>query len=468
MPQRVSQLECFKAYDVRGRVPGQLSKELARFIGRAYAQFLRPKRVAVGHDVRLSSPELAGALCRGLVESGVDVTDIGLVGTEEVYYAVASMKLDGGIMVTASHNPLDYNGMKFTREQARPISADTGLWEIEDLVMEELRRDGNVHTAPPPPPKPASPGSVSETDSRPAYVKHLLSYVEVDKLRPLKVVVNAGNGGAGAVVDLLEQFLPLRFVKINHTPDGTFPNGVPNPLLPENRDVTSAAVVAEGAALGIAWDGDFDRCFFFDERGDFVEGYYLIGLLAERALRRHPGAPIVHDPRLVWNTIEVVRAHGGVPVLSKSGHAFIKEKMRAVDGAYGGEMSAHHYFKEFSYCDSGMIPWLQVVEAMSEEDRPLSEMVEERIARYPVSGEINLTLKDPAGALAAVRQRYESGAVAMDDLDGLSLEFPAWRLNVRPSNTEPVVRVNLETRGDETLLREKTREILGFLEQGAA
>jgi phosphomannomutase len=458
-------LECFKAYDVRGSVPGQLNKEMARFIGRAYVQFLHPKKVAVGHDVRLSSPELAGALCRGLVESGVDVVDIGLVGTEEVYFATASLGLDGWIMVTASHNPRDYNGMKFTREQARPISADTGLLEIEDLVMEELRRDGNVHTAPPPRPEPASPGSVTRADPRAAYVEHLLSYIDVGGLRPLRVVVNAGNGGAGPVIDLLERTLPVRFVKVNHTPDGTFPNGVPNPLLPENRGVTSAAVVGEKADLGIAWDGDFDRCFFFDERGSFIEGYYLVGLLAERALRRHPGAPIVHDPRLVWNTEEVVRAHGGVPVVSKSGHAFIKEKMRAVDGAYGGEMSAHHYFKEFSYCDSGMIPWLQVVEAMSEEGRPLSEMVEERIARYPVSGEINLTLKDPARAIAAVRERYESGAVAVDELDGLSLEFATWRVNVRPSNTEPVIRVNLETRGDEALLREKTREVLDCLEQ---
>jgi phosphomannomutase len=465
VPPRGSQLECFKAYDVRGRVPGQLNKELARFIGRAYAQFLHPKKVAVGHDVRLTSPELAQALCRGLVESGVDVVHIGLAGTEEVYFATASMGLDGGIMVTASHNPRDYNGMKFTREAARPISADTGLLEIEDLVMEELRRDGNVHLAPRPRPEPASPGSVTPADPRPAYVEHLLSYIEAEKLRPLKVVANAGNGGAGPVLDLLERSLPFRFFKLNHTPDGTFPNGVPNPLLPENRVATSAAVVSEEADLGIAWDGDFDRCFFFDERGAFVEGYYLVGLLAERALRRHPGAPIVHDPRLVWNTLEVVREHGGVPILSKSGHAFIKEKMRAVDGAYGGEMSAHHYFREFSYCDSGMIPWLQLVEAMSEEKRPLSEMVAERIARYPISGEINLTLKEPARALATVRGRYEADAVAVDELDGLSLEFPSWRFNVRPSNTEPVIRLNVESRGDEALMHEKTREVLDVLEQ---
>jgi phosphomannomutase len=465
VPQRIVQLECFKAYDIRGRVPGQLSKELARFIGRAYAQFLHPKRVAVGHDVRLTSPELTESLCRGLIESGVNVVDIGLVGTEEVYHATFSLGLDGGIMVTASHNPRDYNGMKMTREQARPISGDTGLVQIEDLVMEELRRDGNVHTAPPPLPRPTNPGTIAQIDARPAYIAHLLSYIDVARLRPLKVVANPGNGGAGPIIDLLERSLPLEFVKLNHEPDGTFPNGVPNPLLPENRDVTSAAVVAEGADLGIAWDGDFDRCFFFDEKGSYVEGYYLVGLLAEQALKRRPGSRIVHDPRLTWNTEEVVREHGGIPVLSKSGHAFMKEKMRKVDGAYGGEMSAHHYFKEFSYCDSGMVPWLQVVERMSEEDRPLSAMVQERIARYPVSGEINLSLRDVGSALSTVRKQYEVDAIAVDDLDGLSFEYPCWRFNVRPSNTEPVVRLNVESRSDEALMREKTAEVLAALER---
>ena len=463
--QRGPQLECFKAYDVRGRVPDQLNRELARFIGRGYAEFLRPSKVAVGHDIRLTSRELTDALSEGLVESEVEVVDIGLVGTEEVYFAVASMGLDGGIMVTASHNPSDYNGMKFTRSQARPISADTGLLDIEDLVMEELRRDGNVHMAPAPLRVEGDSDKVTQVDVRPGYVKHLLSYIDREKVRPLKVVVNAGNGGAGPVVDQLEPSLPLELIKINHEPDGRFPNGVPNPLLQENRSVTSETVINEGADLGIAWDGDFDRCFFFDEQGEFVEGYYLVGLLAERALRRHPGGRIVHDPRLVWNTREIVGEHGGVPVLSKSGHAFIKEKMREVDGAYGGEMSAHHYFKEFSYCDSGMIPWLQVVEAMSEEGRPLSAMVEERLTRYPVSGEINLALQDPVKALVTVRDRYGDDATSIDEVDGLSLEFSAWRFNVRPSNTEPVIRLNVESRGDVTLMQKKTAEVLTVLEE---
>jgi len=454
-------LGCFKAYDVRGRVPDELSPPLAEFIGRAYAALIKPRKVAVGYDIRLTSPELAARLCNGLTDSGVDVIDIGMVGTEEVYFAVGSLELDGGVMITASHNPKDYNGMKFTRDRARPISADTGLAEMEQLVMEMLRRDGNVHWAPPATSGP--PGSVTRLDLRPQYVEHLLTYVDPAKLRPLKVVVNAGNGGAGPVLDRLEPFLPLRLVKIYHKPDGSFPNGVPNPMLPENRAVTAEAVVAEGADLGLAWDGDFDRCFFFDEKGQFVEGYYLVGLLAERALQRHPGAAIVHDPRLVWNTVEMVEARGGRPVVSKSGHAFIKEKMRQVDAAYGGEMAAHHYFREFFYCDSGMIPWLEVVSILSERGRPLSELLAERIARYPVSGEINLRLPDPAAALAAVRVHYEAEALRVEEIDGLGLEFADWRFNVRMSNTEPLVRLNVETRGDRDLLQRVTREVVSLL-----
>ena len=456
-------LECFKAYDVRGRVPDQLNESMAEMIGRAYAALVSPREVVVGHDVRLTSPAISEALCRGLTASGVNVIDIGLVGTEEVYFATFSLGLDGGVMVTASHNPRDYNGMKFTRAQARPISADTGLREMEAMVADVLVR-GPQGGLGPSDIGVTRRGNVSQVDVRLSYVEHLLTYIDASRLLPLKVVVNAGNGGAGPVVDLLERSLPLQFVKINHQPDGSFPMGVPNPLLPENRAVTAEAVVAEGADLGIAWDGDFDRCFFFDERGEFVEGYYLVGLLAQRALRRHPGAAIVHDPRLIWNTLDLVEAAGGTPVVSKSGHAFIKEKMRAVDGAYGGEMSAHHYFREFSYCDSGMIPWLQMVEVLSEEGRPLSELMGERIARYPVSGEINLTIADPTRALAAVKSSYEPGALAVDETDGLSVEYPTWRFNVRPSNTEPVVRLNVETRADKQLLELKTRELLDFLD----
>ena len=452
-------LECFKAYDVRGKVPEQLNTGMAELIGLAYANLVHPKRVVVGHDVRLTSEELTAALAKGLTAAGADVIEIGLVGTEEVYHATFALGVDGGIMVTASHNPREYNGMKFTRAQARPISSDTGLFDIEAKVRTAL--GGGAA-----PPKAAKQGGVEQKDMRPAFIEHLLTYIDPKSLRPLKVVVNPGNGGAGPVIDMLAPHLPLQFVKINDKPDGTFPLGVPNPLLPENRAVTSKAVLEAGADLGIAWDGDFDRCFFFDEKGDFVDGYYLVGLLAQRALKRHPGGNIIHDPRLVWNTVELVEAAGGTPVLCKSGHAFIKEKMRQVDAAYGGEMSAHHYFREFSYADSGMIPWLQVVEAISEAGRPFSEMLAERIARFPVSGEINLTLRDPARALETIRARYTAGAKSVDETDGLSVEYDDWRFNVRMSNTEPVVRLNVETRADSGLLKAKTDELITALETG--
>jgi phosphomannomutase len=452
-----ARLESFKAYDVRGKVPEQLNEEMAELIGRAYAELIQASRVVVGHDIRLTSPQITAALSRGLVAAGVDVVDIGLVGTEEVYHATFSLGEDGGIMVTASHNPREYNGMKFTRAKARPISSDTGLFDIEERVRVALTGGARPAVA-------AKPGSVERKDVRPAFIRHLLTYFDRDAMRPLKVVVNPGNGGAGPVIDLLEPHLPLQFVKMNYDPDGTFPLGVPNPLLPGNRAMTSQAVLEAGADLGIAWDGDFDRCFFFDEKGEFVDGYYLVGLLAQQALKRHPGANIIHDPRLVWNTIEVVEAAGGTPVACKSGHAFIKEKMREVDAAYGGEMSAHHYFREFSYCDSGMIPWLQVIEAISEAGRPFSEMLAERIALFPISGEINLTLANPAAALEAIRAGYAASALTVDETDGLSIEYDQWRFNVRTSNTEPVVRLNVETRADQALLKAKTEELIVVLE----
>lgn len=445
--------KAFKAYDIRGRVPEELNEELAYRVGRAYAGLFKAKTVAVGRDIRLSGKSLSEALTAGLTDAGCNVLDIGLAGTEMIYFAAFHWKLDGGIMVTASHNPGDYNGLKLVRDRAIPVSGDSGLKEIEETVV-------NARFA-------LSPrkGVIATADILPDYIEHLLTWTDRKALKPLRIVVNAGNGCAGPVIDALGKYLPYKFIKLNNTPDGTFPNGVPNPLLVENRDSTASAVLESGADAGIAWDGDFDRCFFFDERGEFVEGYYLVGLLAERALKRHPGGSIIHDPRLVWNTIEIVQEAGGVPVVSKSGHAFIKEKMRDIDAAYGGEMSAHHYFKEFSYCDSGMIPWLQVTETMSERGRPLSEMVDERIAKYPVSGEINLALPDPRRALAAVRERYEAAALGIDEIDGVSMEFSDWRFNVRMSNTEPVVRVNVETRGDSALLKVKTQEVLRTLEQ---
>ncbi|MBS0375295.1 MAG: phosphomannomutase [Proteobacteria bacterium] len=448
----MSAITAFKAYDLRGRIPTELNADIAYRVARGYAEFLKPRRVCVGRDIRLSSGELAGSVIRGLVDSGVDVVDIGLCGTEGVYYATFALGLDGGIMVTASHNPPDYNGMKFVREGSRPISADTGLKDIRALA--EAAR----FTA------PARPGTIAAVDTMPKYLEHLLSYVDRDRLKPLKIVCNAGNGGAGLVIDRLEPSLPFRWVKLFHAPDGTFPNGVPNPMLEQNHAPVVEAVRRERADLGIAWDGDYDRCFFFDEEGTFIEGYYIVGLLASVFLRRQPGARIVHDPRLTWNTLDIVRAAGGEPVLCKSGHAFIKAKMREVDAAYGGEMSAHHYFRDFAYCDSGMIPWLVVAQMLSETGQPLSALVAERMRLFPASGEINRRVPDGAKAIAAVEARYAPGALAIDYTDGLSIEHADWRLNLRSSNTEPLIRLNVESRGDLRLMKSRTAEILAFLD----
>lgn len=445
-------ITCFKAYDIRGRIPDQINEEIVYRIGRAYASFLRPSTVVVGFDIRLTSRSLCDALSRGLTDSGVDVINIGQCGTEEVYFATAHLGTDGGIAVTASHNPKDYNGMKMVREGARPISGDTGLREIQALA-----ESGDFMA-------PAGAGQVTFRDTRGAYIDHLLGYIDVAGLRPLKIVCNAGNGGAGAVIDQLEPSLPVHFIKVHHAPDGNFPNGVPNPLLEENRTPTIDAIRSSGADLGIAWDGDFDRCFFFDGEGRFIEGYYIVGLLAESFLRHVPGARVIHDPRLTWNTIEIVRSLGGEAVQSKTGHAFIKERMRAEDAVYGGEMSAHHYFRDFSYCDSGMIPWLLVIELMSKTGKPLSALVNERMALFPASGEINREIQDPAGLLKDIESRYATAAETVDHTDGLSMEFGNWRFNIRMSNTEPVVRLNVESRGNEQLMRSKTSELLGLIE----
>ena len=445
-------VSCFKAYDLRGRVPDELDETLAYRIGRAYVREVRPGRVVVGHDIRLSSPALAKALTAGLLDEGADVYSLGQCGTEEVYFAVFDQAMDGGIMVTASHNPKDYNGMKFVRQQSRPISGDSGLYAIRDLAA-------GFDFGP-----PRAGGVERSLDVRSRYRDHLLSYVDRSKLRPLRLVVNAGNGGAGAIVDLLEPELPFVFHKILHEADGNFPAGVPNPLLPENREQTARAVRASGADLGLAWDGDFDRCFFFDAAGRFIEGYYLVGLLGQSFSRKHPGAGVIHDPRLTWNTIDLVSRAGGRPIMSKTGHAFIKERMRLENAVYGGEMSAHHYFRDFAYCDSGMIPWLLVAELISLTGWTLAQLVDEAMSRYPASGEINRRVPDARAAISRVEERFGPLAVGRDSTDGLSLEFADWRFNLRSSNTEPVLRLNVESRGDRPLMEEKTAEILTILD----
>ena len=441
--------EAFGAYDIRGIYPQTINEEIAYRIGRFFPVLFAAKKVVVGNDIRLSGPVLKEALMKGLTESGCDVIDIGQCGTEMIYFATSHLKLDGGIMITASHNPKEYNGMKFVRQEARPISGDTGLLDLKKQVA-----DGELPTM------ADKVGKVETVDIVEDYVKHILSYVDVSHLKPLKVVVNAGNGAAGPILDVMEKYLPFELVKVHHQPNGNFPNGVPNPLLPENREATAKAVRESGADAGVAWDGDFDRCFMFDEKGDFIEGYYMVGFLAQAFLQKNVGEKIIYDPRLTWNTEELVQENGGVPVMSKSGHAFIKEKMRAENAIYGGEMSAHHYFRDFSYCDSGMIPWLLVLELLSKADgKKLSELLKERMEKYPCSGEINSKVKNPDEVLIRMEAEYGSKG-CVRKIDGLSVEFSDWRFNLRKSNTEPVIRLNVESRRDEPMMKKVTNELL--------
>lgn len=436
----VEQLTAFKAYDIRGRVPDELNDDIAYRLGRAYADEFSPLTVIVGRDVRLESPSLSTALCRGLNDGGADVIDIGLCGTEEVYYQTFHRQVDGGIMITASHNPKGYNGMKLVREGSRPISGDSGLFALRDRILANRFAEN------------AAKGETISDPAKGDYISHLLGYVTPSALKPLRIVANPGNGGAGTVIRQLEKFLPFQFTLIQEEPDGTFPNGIPNPLLPENRAATAQAVISHKADLGIAWDGDFDRCFLFDAQGRFIEGYYLVGLLAEVMLAQHPGAKIIHDPRLTWNTIEQVRLAGGIPVQSKTGHAFIKERMRAEDAVYGGEMSAHHYFRDFAYCDSGMIPWLLITELMSRTGSTLAQLVDQRMAAYPCSGEINYKVSNVQNVLERVIKYFCHDQLTIDYTDGISMEFTDWRFNLRSSNTEPLLRLNVETRGDAAAL----------------
>lgn len=445
--------KAFKAYDVRGVYPTEVNEELAYRVGRIFSAMFAAETVVVGHDIRLSGPVLVEALTEGLRHGGTKVIDIGQCGTEMIYFATAHLQADGGIMITASHNPKEYNGMKLVRRGSRPISADTGLKEIGEMAAAQ----NFAHQLVP----GKTLGAAEKMDIMPAYIEHLLSYVDVKALQPMKIVANPGNGGAGPVVKELAKHLPFEFITLNDTPDGSFPNGVPNPLLLPNREATAKVVREQGADLGIAWDGDFDRCFLFDEKAEFIEGYYIVGLLAEAFLRKEPGAKIMFDPRLTWNTEEILQREGGVPVRCKSGHAFMKECMRNNGVLYGGEMSAHHYFRDFSYCDSGMIPWLLVTELLCRSGKKLSQLVGERMAMYPCSGEINRKVEDSAAVLAELGKRYADGE--QDHLDGLSVAYDKWRFNVRVSNTEPVMRLNVETKGDKELLAAKTEELLAII-----
>lgn len=460
-------LACFKAYDIRGRLGDEINEDIAYRIGRAYALVIKPRHVVVGGDARATSESLKIALTNGLRDSGVDVIDLGLVGTEEIYFATSDLSLDGGIVITASHNPINYNGMKLVSANSKPISRLNGLSEIEQLVETQPW----LHLAKP---VSAPQGTYQRKHHLPEYVSHLMTYITPADIKPMRLVVNAGNGAAGHVIDEIERRfkqlnIKIEFIKIHHNPDSTFPHGIPNPLLIENRQSTINAVLANKADMGIAWDGDFDRCFFFDNQGEFIDGYYIVGLLAQAFLQQEHGAKIIHDPRLTWNTIELVKESGGKSILSKTGHACIKERMRQEDAVYGGEMSAHHYFRDFFYCDSGMIPWLLVIQLLSNKHITLSQAVQNRMRAYPSSGEINLTIGNVQEALDTISAHYQLMACDIDYTDGISMNFTEnnqqWRFNLRASNTEPVVRLNVETKNNTALMNAKTAELIALLRQ---
>ncbi|OTG63842.1 phosphomannomutase [Acinetobacter silvestris] len=438
----MTNLTCFKAYDIRGKLGTELNEEIAYKIGRAYGQIYCPQKVVIGCDIRLTSEDLKQATIRGLNDAGVNVLDLGMTGTEEVYFGAFHLDVQGGIEVTASHNPMDYNGMKLVRENARPIGADSGLKDIQALA-----ESGHFQEM-------SQKGTTEQYNILPEFVDHLMTYIDPAKLRPLKLVMNAGNGAAGHVIDALEDkfkqlSIPIEFIKIHHEPNGHFPNGIPNPILIENRGYTSDAVLAHQADMGIAWDGDFDRCFLFDEKGQFIEGYYIVGLLAQAFLLKQKGEKIVHDPRLVWNTLDILKEYDGIAVQSQSGHSFIKDMMREHNAVYGGEMSAHHYFRDFAYCDSGMIPWLLATVVLSETKQSLSSLVEDMIKKFPCSGEINFKVKDTQKTIQKIFDHFADQKPMLDQTDGVSLDFGAWRLNVRASNTEPLLRLNIESRADQ-------------------
>jgi len=453
-------LTCFKASDIRGKLGDELNEDIAWRIGRAFGEYLDADTVVVGGDARLTSASLKAAVTEGLQSAGVNVLDLGLCGTEEVYFATFSLEVDGGIEITASHNPADYNGMKLVRKHARPVGQDSGLVEIRHLAESGTFRFRDEEAR----------GSYRQLSLRDKYIDHLLSIVNIAAFPPLRLVINSGNGAAGPVVDALEarfrmHHVPVTLIKINNTPDGHFPNGIPNPLLPECRQDTQDAVLRYDADMGIAFDGDFDRCFFFDNTGQFIDGYYIVGLLAGIFLQNHPGEKIVHDPRLIWNTTDIIRCAGGIPVMSRTGHAFVKDRMYKEKAIYGGEMSAHHYFRDFAYCDSGMLPWLMVAELVGNSGKSLRSLVHECMEAFPVSGEINSVLTNPKSALARVEDYFRAQALAVDRTDGVSMVFSDWRFNLRTSDTEPLVRLNVESRADKELLQRRTQEILTILRQ---
>ena len=439
----------FKAYDVRGLYQEELDEEGAYAIGRAFVEQFRPARIAVGRDMRLSSPAMAAALIRGAVDAGCEVLDLGLVGTEMLYFAVGDLELDGGVAVTASHNPKEYTGMKIVRAGALPVGGDSGLLEIRDRALAG-------------PGEPASRGSVREVDIWPAYVERVLSFVDVEAIAPLKVVIDAANGMAGVMLPpVLERLSQVETVRHYFEPDGSFPNHEPNPLLPENRQFIVEQTTVEGADFGVAFDGDADRCFFVDDAGEFVPGDFVTALLAESILEKEPGAKIIYDVRASWAVPETIERGGGSPLMNRVGHAFIKHRMREEGAAYGGEVSGHYYFRDFSQADSGTIPFLLMLELVSRKGTKLSEILRPLRERYFITGELNTPVPDVELKLEELEQQFAAQG-EVSHLDGISVDADDWHFNVRPSNTEPLLRLNLEARTKE-LMEQKRDEVLNVI-----
>jgi phosphomannomutase len=441
----------FKAYDIRGIYPSELDEEGAEAVGRAFVEVFEPKRIAVGHDMRVSSPAMADAVVRGASQVGAEVLELGLVGTEMVYFAVGELGLDGGIAVTASHNPKDYTGLKIVRAGALPVGGDSGLGEIRDRAMAE-----------PATPEEQSPGPVSSYDVWPKYVDRVLSFVDPSAIKPLKIVIDAGNGMGGVMLPpVLERLPQVETIRYFFEPDGTFPNHLPNPLLPENREFIVGKTLEEAADFGAAFDGDADRCFFIDDSGEFVPGDFVTALFAESVLQKEPGAKIIYDVRASWAVPDTIERDGGIPLVNRVGHAFIKQRMREEDAAFAGEVSGHYYFRDFTRADSGVIPFLLMLQLVSEKDQKLSEALRPLRERYFITGELNTPVPDVDAKLRELEERFGyEGRVS--HLDGLSVDAEDWHMNVRPSNTEPLLRLNLEARTPE-LMKRKRDEVLALI-----
>ena len=447
----------FKAYDIRGTYPSEINEQDMYKIAKAYCDFVKPKEVVIGCDIRLSSPSMKQSAIKAVTDQGIKVIDVGEISTDMLYFAVSNYGYAGGFSITASHNPKEYNGAKFVREESRPISSDTGLFEIRDLVLQDAAEIASLELT------EENLKLVENRNILDDYIAKIKTFADFSKFKKFRVVANPNFGVGGRAIDKLLENTDIEIVKLNWESDGNFPKGRPDPLIPENREEIAKLVVEKGADFGVAWDADADRCFFFTEKGEFIEGYFITALLGKIFLEKNPGQKILHDPRLIWALQDVAKENGGTDIVNKSGHAFIKERMRKDDVLFGGEMSAHYYFRDYFYCDNGLIPFVMMLEFLSGQEKTLSEIMHEMFwNKYFVSGEINNEVADVKTKLEQAREQYCVGAKNVDEIDGISIEFEDWRFNLRGSNTEPVIRLNVEAKSKE-LMEEKRDELLKLI-----